>query len=53
LTFGKGIQRIPYADDSVIISKSEDELQMAASEVTKLLINMALKYPLPKKRIIR
>jgi beta-xylosidase len=36
LTSGKRIQTILYADDQVIIAKSEDELQMAVNDLNKI-----------------
>jgi hypothetical protein len=36
LTSGKRIQTILYADDQVIIAKSEDKLQMSVSELNKI-----------------
>jgi hypothetical protein len=39
-----------YADDQIIIAKSDDESQMAVNELNKIIKKYDLKRPLPKQK---
>jgi len=52
LTSGKRIQTILYADDQVIIAKSEDELQMTVNELNKIVKKCEMKMSSSKTRTV-
>jgi hypothetical protein len=52
VTSGKIIQTILYADDQVIIAKSEDELQMAVNELNRIAKKYDMKLSTSKTKTI-